>query len=173
MNKLIITPDITVAELLNEYPQLENKLIEIAPVFSKLKNPVLRKTIAKVTSLKQASIVGGVKIGDLVNTLRKEVGQNEEMMEQYSNLTSSGKPDWLDKSKIKIEYDASVDLNNGIHPVAKVTKEISVLNNDEIYVVYTPFVPAPLIEIIRSKGFDTFTEEVNPSYFATYINRSD
>jgi len=51
-SKLIITPDVKVAELLREYPQLEDKLIEIAPVFVKLKNPILRKTISKVTTLK-------------------------------------------------------------------------------------------------------------------------
>ena len=49
--KLIITPKTKVAELLDAYPQLEDILIEIAPQFKKLQNPVLQKTIARVTSL--------------------------------------------------------------------------------------------------------------------------
>lgn len=171
MNKLLITPDITVAELLNQYPQLEEKLIEIAPVFSKLKNPVLRKTIAKVTSLKQASVVGGVQIGDLINKLRKEVGQDESIMEQFKDKEASGKPTWVAFNKTKIEYDASIDLANGQHPVAKVTKEIETLSPNESYLLLTPFIPAPLIDLVRNKGFETYTEERGPGSFATYISK--
>ena len=78
MEKVIITPETKIYDLLENYPALENKLIEIAPVFSKLKNPVLRRTIAKVTSIKQAALVGNVSLNHLVNELRKEVGQFTE-----------------------------------------------------------------------------------------------
>jgi hypothetical protein len=39
-----------------------------------LKNPKLRRTVARVTSLQQAALVGGIKMEDLVNRLRKAVG---------------------------------------------------------------------------------------------------
>ncbi|MCU0409486.1 MAG: DUF1858 domain-containing protein, partial [Bacteroidales bacterium] len=58
--KLTISPRTKVGELLEAYPKLEAKLIETAPVFSKLKNPVLRKTITKVTSLKKAALVANI-----------------------------------------------------------------------------------------------------------------
>jgi len=45
--ELIITPQIKVAELLETYPQLEEVLIDLSPTFKKLKNPVLRRTIAR------------------------------------------------------------------------------------------------------------------------------
>jgi hypothetical protein len=78
MNTPQITPDTIVADLLNTYPVLEDKLIEIALVFKILKNPVLRRTIAKVTSLKQAAVVGNVQLAVLINELRKATG--EEVM---------------------------------------------------------------------------------------------
>ena len=40
MDNLIITPRTKVYELLQAYPELEDLLIELAPVFKKLKNPV-------------------------------------------------------------------------------------------------------------------------------------
>ncbi|MBX3006998.1 MAG: DUF1858 domain-containing protein [Melioribacteraceae bacterium] len=171
MMNLLITPDITVNELLNEYPQLEDKFIEIAPVFSKLKNPILRKTIARVTTLKQASVVGGVEIGELINKLRKAVGQDEEIVTQFKEEKESGKPNWVTVKTVKFEYDASIDINNGMHPVAKVTKEAEALKDDEIYILITPFIPAPLIDVIRNKGYETFTEERGTNVFATYISR--
>jgi len=63
-----------VANLLESYPELEDILMELSPVFSKLKNPVLRRTIAKVTSLQQAAGVAGISPPLLIQKLRKAAG---------------------------------------------------------------------------------------------------
>ncbi|NIP23979.1 MAG: DUF1858 domain-containing protein, partial [Phycisphaerae bacterium] len=52
------------------YPELEETLISIAEPFKKLKNPLLRKSIAKIATLKHISAVGNVPLNDLVNELR-------------------------------------------------------------------------------------------------------
>ena len=57
-----ISPEMKVATLLKEYPSLEDTLYEIAPAFSKLRNPILRRTVAKATSLRQAAKVAGVEL---------------------------------------------------------------------------------------------------------------
>lgn len=169
-NKLLITPDIKVAELLNEYPQLEEKLIEIAPVFVKLKNPILRKTIAKVTTLKQAAIVGKVSIADMINKLRNEVGQgNTELANEKSETAS--KPDWIDESNIKVFYDAREDLESGVHPVNKVIQETGKFSSGDIYLLVTPFTPAPLIDMLVSKGFDVYTEDMMDGRVMTYLKK--
>ncbi|MGV8018493.1 MAG: DUF1858 domain-containing protein [Ignavibacteria bacterium] len=112
---LLITPDVKIYDLLKAYPQLEDKLIQIAPVFEKLKNPILRKTITKVTTLKQASVVGRVSLSILINELRSAVGQgNTELGEEKS--TGRNKPEWASPDKIKYEYDAREDLESGVHP---------------------------------------------------------
>lgn len=169
-DKKYITPETKVDDLLDNYPQLENKLIEIAPAFKKLKNPVLRKTIAKVTSLKQVSVVSGVDIATIINELRKAAGQDEVLI---NSEAESGKqrPDWIVEDNITAEYDARIDLETGKHPVGKVTKEIAELEVDKMYVFITPFVPAPLIDIIQEKGFLTFTEQSAENEFRTYIKK--
>jgi len=167
-SKLIITPDVKVAELLKEYPQLEDKLIEIAPVFVKLKNPILRKTIAKVTTLKQASVVGKVSIGEMINKLRAAVGQGSA---DLSSEKSGGgaKPEWVDEKKIRIFYDAREDLDAGVHPVNKVVQETSKLKEGEIYLLITPFTPAPLIDMISAKGFQVYSEDMMDGRVMTYF----
>ena len=52
-----ITPETKVAQLLEDHPALEEVLVSLAPAFSKLRNPVLRRTIARVTTLKRAAEV--------------------------------------------------------------------------------------------------------------------
>lgn len=169
-NKIDITPKTLIDELLDAYPELEDRFIEIVPVFKKLKKPVLRRTIAKVTTLKQASVIANISIADLINQLRKSVDQEEIIIE--SDMPSiKSKPEWIKGENIKFEYDATIDLENGNHPVAKVTKDILHLEDDDIYLLITPFIPAPLIKIIEEKGYKTFTEERNSATFHTYIKK--
>ena len=171
MEKLQITPEIKVAELLDNYPELEDKLIEIAPPFKKLKNPILRKTLAKVTTLRQASTVGGISLAELINKLRSEAGQNEIVVEESQTKTTE-QPDWVNTDKVKIEYDARIDLENGNHPVGKVTKEMLTLENDELYLLITPFFPGPLIDIVKEKGFETYSTTKSVSEVHTYIKKA-
>lgn len=168
--KLDITPKTLVGDLLKNYPQLEDKLIEIAPVFKKLKNPVLRRTVAKVTTLKQAAVVGGVSLSLLINELRKEAGMDNSEIEDDIFESIKPKPVWVEENKIVKEYDAREDLENGNHPAAKVTKEILELKENENYLLITPFVPAPLIKIMEDKGFETFTEKIEEELIKTYVH---
>ena len=73
--KIDITPSVTVNALLKEYPELEEVLIEMAPPFKKLKNPILRRTIAKVATIRHIAAVGGIPLNELISKLRKAVGQ--------------------------------------------------------------------------------------------------
>jgi hypothetical protein len=57
------------------------------PAFKKLKNQVFRKTVAKIAKLQQAAAIGGVKTEELINRLRKEIGQElitDEAGTQYN-----------------------------------------------------------------------------------------
>ena len=57
------------ATLEEAFQQLEEKLIGIAPPFQKLRNPLLRKSIAKVATIKHISAVGGIPLDELINKL--------------------------------------------------------------------------------------------------------
>jgi len=168
--KTEITPQTMVSDMLENYPELEDKLIEISPIFEKLKNPILRKTVAKVATLKQAATIGNVSIGDLINQLRDAAGLNKMKVDDDSPQKQS-KPDWVKKEKVKFEYDAFIDLENGIHPAGKVTKEIHDLKNDELYLLSTPFVPAPLIHMVEEKGYEVYVDDLGDQMFETYIKR--
>lgn len=147
MEPLIITPKTKIFDLLAAYPQLENVLISMAPQFQKLKNPVLRKTITKIASLSQAATIGGLKVEDLINRLRSEVGQNSvETIVDEGNHFNTDKPDWFDESRVSSIIDIRDMLNAGEQPVHEVLSSIRKLKDDEILKVIAPFIPAPLID---------------------------
>ena len=151
-NELIITPKTKVLQLIEAYPQLEAVLIGYVPAFKKLQNPVLRKTVAKIATLQQAAAIGNVKIDDLINLLRKEVGQ--DLFNQNENtMYNTIKPGWFNESLISAELDARPMLAAGEHPVNQVIADLKSLKKGNIYKLTAPFLPAPLIDKASSLNF--------------------
>ncbi|UCH15481.1 MAG: DUF1858 domain-containing protein [Bacteroidales bacterium] len=172
-SKFMITPRTKVGELLDNYPELEAKLIELAPTFRKLKNPILKKTIARITSLQQAAIVGNVPLSTMINELRREAGQDEISIDTDSSENIlTGTPGWYDKNKVTISFDACPVIERGESPVALIFKKIENLGKGEIFELITPFVPAPVIDKLKEKGYNAwFTKAKN--VVKTYFYKQD
>ncbi|MBM2817109.1 MAG: hypothetical protein HW421_3871 [Ignavibacteria bacterium] len=168
-NRLIITPKTKIGEMLDAYPELEAVLIGLAPTFSKLKNPILRKTIARVTSISQAALVGNVPLGKMVNTLRKAVGQDEEDVQEKSGAPSGNLPSWLNFDNIGLRYDAREAIAAGEHPLTQVMRELNQLPDGKIYEFITPFLPAPLLDKVAEKGYNCYTIRESENLFKSYF----
>jgi hypothetical protein len=167
-HKLIISPRIKVMQLIEAYPELEEVLIEYVPAFSKLKNPVLRKTVAKIATLQQAATVGQVRVEDLINVLRKAVGQ-DHVGEATASGAASDTPTWFDTAKIKGELDARPMLAAGEHPVAQVMADLKEMAPGGLYKLTAPFIPAPLMDKAASLGFAHHLEKLDDDSFAVYF----
>lgn len=152
-DQLIITPKTKVLDLIEAYPQLEDVLIKYVPAFSKLKNPLLRRTVAKIATLQQAASIGNVKVGDLINLLRKQVGQ-ELLNESDDTPYSTKKPDWYNEALIENEFDTREMLAAGEQPVNQVMSDLKHLTSGKIYKLTSPFLPAPLIDKASSLNMD-------------------
>ncbi len=63
-------------DLLKQYPFLLDFLITLSPHFKNLKNPLIRKTMGKVATLKQAADIGGLDVDGLVEKLNAEIGRH-------------------------------------------------------------------------------------------------
>ncbi|MDP3024316.1 MAG: DUF1858 domain-containing protein [candidate division Zixibacteria bacterium] len=169
--KLIISPKTKVGELLDAFPQLENVLLELSPSFAKLKNPILRKTVARIASLQQAAIIGGLKVDELVNRLRKEVGQaafNEETENSQYILVSP--PDWFDAAKVSQRFDASPIINAGGSPMSDILGLTHQLQTGEIFELHTPFIPAPIIDMLKNRGFKVYSVQKS-EVVVSYVSR--
>ena len=151
--QLIITPKTKVLELIEAYPHLEDILIKYVPAFSKLKNPLLRRTVAKIATLQQAAGIGNVKTGDLINLLRKEVGQ-ELINTGNETAYNTKKPSWFEETLIEKEFDIREMLAAGEQPVNQVISDLTHLNKGKIYKLTSPFLPAPLIDKAISLKID-------------------
>jgi|SRR5690554_4336452 len=168
----IITPRTRVLQLIETWPRLEEVLIEYVPAFSKLKNPVLRKTVARIATLQQAAAVGNVRVEDLINRLRREVGQdlladNDEV--SYNTV----RPWWYDINRLHGELDAREMLASGEQPVTQVMADLKQLPPGKMYRIIAPFLPAPLIDKASSVSFSHWVNEVNDQLYEIYFFRPE
>lgn len=172
---LPITASTRVGPLLDRYPQLEEVLIAVAPPFKKLRNPILRKSVAKVVSLRQAAAVGRVPIGDLVNRLRAAVGQDPIATEAGGDADSyfPSRPDWFDPTRIVASIDERRDTDEDKMPLGRVLQKAAVLQPDEIVELITSHLPAPGIDIMKDKGFLVWSEQESPDLIRTYVAKGE
>ena len=191
----LITPDMKVGELLDAYPELESVLIETAPAFRKLQNPVLRKTVAKVTSLERAAGVARIPIRDLLLALRTAVGQptgagalsavpdgsacgcssqagDEPCASAISEATevkADLPPEWFVEERITQMIDAKALLATGEVPISQVIQAAKTLSPTDILRVAVEFEPLPLIEMLQQRGFSTFCRRSLDGQFELFV----
>ncbi len=169
-NELIITPKTKILQIIDAYPQLEDVIIEYVPTLNNLKNPVLRKTVARITSLQQAAAIGNLKVENMINRLRKEVGQ-DNITDSTTAAYNYSKPEWFSEDLIETEFSAVEMLARGEHPVNQVMADLKDMDEGKIYKLIAPFLPAPLIDKATSLNCQHWIEKKAENEFNIYFIR--
>ena len=171
---LPITPETKVGDLLESYPQLEETLVAMAPAFAKLRNPVLRRTVARVATLEQAARVGGVAVKDLVTRLREAAGlpagppQAPDDRGGPGDMAPAG---WVAGVTVSATIDADTLLAVGQHPLGRVMSALGALEPASAVVVESSFVPAPLLDALAQQGYESTTVRAGAERYRTWIRR--
>jgi Domain of unknown function (DUF1858) len=153
----LITKDTRVAELLRDYPETEELLINMAPPFKKLRNPLLRRSVARVATLSQAAVVARLPARVLVDRLRAAVGQPPLEGNDDDDIDYLGpRPDWFDEAAVVTVLDES-QLDPDVMPINPLLRAAKELAYGEIVQLVTSHVPAPGIDVMRRKGYLIWT----------------
>jgi len=170
-SRVSIGPETRVATLLDDYPELEEVLIAMAPPFEKLRNPILRRSVAKVASLKQAAAVAGLPVGDVVNALRHVVDQEAIEIPGDSADTSyfGEEPGWFRSQSLVCTLEER-DIDPDTMALTKLLDEARKLQSGEMLVLITDFLPAPGIDIIRKRGFLVWATRAGGEVIRTYVS---
>jgi hypothetical protein len=172
---LTITPDARLGALLERWPFLEEVLIELSPHFRALRNPVLRRTVARVATLRQVSSVSGVALGTLIARLRSAAGVEAPCgggaEGEREAAAEAPLPAWAVATRVSRSHDARAAIEAGEHPLPQVMRDLGALGEGEVYELVTPFVPAPLLDMAREKGFLGHSVREAEDVVRTYFRR--
>jgi TusA-related sulfurtransferase len=172
MSSFSIGADTRVAELLEALPEAEEILIRLAPQFKALRNPVLRRTVARVATLEQAAKVAGIPARELVLALRRELGvEGGDDISDTRDGGASEVPPWVELEAVPT-IDGGALLDAGETPVAKASTALTGMAPGEVLVLSAPFQPAPLIDSLRAKGHDVYAREANDGTWLAWIRKA-
>lgn len=166
-----ITPQTKINTLLTTYPELELFLMNLNPKYKKLKNPVLRRTVAKIATLSQVAKIGGYDVSELVNKLRAEVGQPPLEGGETTETDASATPKWISQEPV-VEIDADRILTEQKNPLAEVTIALKSMKGGDILVIKSDFLPSPLIDTFKKQGHDVYALEEDDAHYLTFIKKA-
>lgn len=170
-----ITRKSKVLEVLKDFPALEEKLISLAPPFKNLRNPVLRRTVAQMATMEMVARIGGLDVVELVNTLRREVGQGAIAggpvpADIAAGAAAGGDPDWLQGEPEHV-VDGIAMLRQGDVPLNHINDLLRTATPGRFLLLVTDFEPTPLLEAMRKQGRTVFhkVHPQQPGRHLTYI----
>jgi uncharacterized protein DUF1858 len=170
-----ITPDSTIGDLLERWPALEEVLVDVSPHFRALKNPILRRTVAKVATVRQAAAVSGVPLALLVERLRAGAGLAPSAasggVAEAGGVERGERPAWAFDAAVTRTHDARAAIAADEHPLPQVMADLAALGDGEVYLLVTPFLPAPLVDLARAKGYAAYSVGEGTGEVRTFFRR--
>lgn len=170
-----ITSQSKLFDVLEAYPFLESQIINIAPPFQNLKNPVLRRTVGKIATLEKVAQVGGMSVDKLVNTLRKAVGQDELQAASSRNVVIeiprvADDPEWI-AGEPQFTINGTEMLQRGEVPLGRVNELLGQLEADSYILLVTNFEPTPILDAMQKQNRKVFhkSHPDDPSQWLTFI----
>ena len=157
---MLVNPESRVGPLLDEHPKLEDVLIGLSPEFRRLRNPILRRTVARVATLAQVARVGGLAVPDLVNALRRALGLPAGECAPDAAPGASEWPAWAEHATAGSWLDADAVLAVGGTPVGEIAAAAAAAGRGEILGLRAGFYPAPLVDTLRGKGHEVAARQV-------------
>lgn len=135
--------------VLQVYPHLEDIIVDIAPPFKNLRNPVLRRTVGQLATIEQVAQVGNVDVDELVNRLRRGAGLPELSPHAPVEISvpevTAGDPEWI-SGEPQFVLNGTALLQEGEVPVQKVNELLPQLNGRGYILLVTDFEPSPIID---------------------------
>lgn len=159
-----ITPNTTIHAAITAHPELLEVLIAQSPAFEKLRNPLLRRTLTRLTTVQQAAAIAQLDHRQLVHVLNEAIGESPPAMVEEMSLPGSATgapPAWLN-APIAAEVDVRPTLDRGEEPFSQIISVVAQVPEGEQFVLFTRFEPLPLYTVLERRGFQPYARCLGP-----------
>ena len=134
----------------------------------------MRRTVAKVATLEQASKIGGVSLQGMILKLRAAAGLEAiDVPVVETPQPGEQRPSTPNGSRVVEEVDADVMLERGIHPIGRIRELVARLGPGESVVLRSSFRPEPLIEALRRAGAEVCCSTLGTTHVTLFSKSTD
>ncbi|RLD86414.1 MAG: hypothetical protein DRJ07_00860 [Bacteroidetes bacterium] len=173
---MIISANTKISTIIKANSLSINSIAEINSNFGKLKNPVLRRVLAPRVTIKMAAKIGGVDVQVFFDKLKKlgfEIDNNSSDLIKNSDKEINKNMDNmfdLENDKITV-LDVREGLAKGIDPFGEIMTAIKDFSDGEVLKIINTFEPAPIINVLKQKGFVSKVEHIAEKEIHTYLKK--
>ncbi|AKQ46144.1 hypothetical protein TH63_11700 [Rufibacter radiotolerans] len=153
-----------ISTLIKANPDAIEAIASINRHFEKLRNPLLRKILASRVTIADAARIGGC---DVETFFEKLVPLGFTVKQQGAGVPVKPAPTpavfhrFLEKlpQNALIQLDVREDIASGNDPFLEIMKGVDQINGQNALVIINTFEPTPLIQILKKRGYVSFTQE--------------
>ena len=168
---MTVNAETKIGTIIKGNPQAIEVLISISQHFKKLRNPFLRKILAPRVTVAEAAKIGNCNVETILNGLGR-IGFEINSVLVDSLETPADAPAILDELEVAGSIDVRLDLINGIDPFNSIMEKLSNIAPGETLLIINSFEPAPLIRILKGKGYKISVSGKQPNTVLTYITKT-
>ncbi len=176
-----ITPQTKIIDIIKTDPELIDVLAAYNSHFELLKNPLMRRTFARLATVRHASKVAGVNLTELIRLLNNAIGEtvsDADMVDREDSKISSDMPVYQVKEIIGQRHiktttlDVREVMKNHGEPFPVIMQAVAKVKQGEALVLETIFEPAPLYDVLQKKGFEHQTEMLADDHYKIWFYRA-
>jgi len=149
-----------VSEVLSRDTSLVEVFVRAAPQLAKLRNPAMRRVMARLVTIEQVARMAGVSCDTLLNDLNASLGIAPAASPMASappsdertagpTVGSAARP----TGATEVTLDVRNDLRAGREPFSTIMAAIAKLPTDDVLHLRTIFEPLPLYAVLEKRGF--------------------
>ena len=168
---MIISEKTKISEILETDKNAVDIIASVNRNFSKLKNPFLRKLFASRVSVKDAAEIGGVTPDEILKKL-EESGFKVKFSNKNSEKNEYKKSTINMKKENVIKLDVRPILATGTDPYHAIMDTLKEMNENEILLIINTFEPVPLLNKLKSRGYEYETERPDEDTVYTYLQKT-
>jgi uncharacterized protein (DUF2249 family) len=173
-----ITPQTKIADLIVQHPELVEVLVSYNTRFGLLKNPIMRKTFARLATVRHAAKTAGVNLGELIALLNNALGEaapDTVMVDPPGGESTPCVPvrDLIEQHRIRTStLDVRDIMRTGGEPFPVIMKAAAKVPPGEALILETLFEPAPLYDVLAKKGFEHQAQPLADDHFRVWFYRT-
>jgi uncharacterized protein (DUF2249 family) len=169
--------DTIVADAIKADPRVVDRLIALSPKFRRLRNPVLRRTMARLATIADAARIAGLPVERVLSAANGTAPPCTDNAVSAPATPAApaveAEPDWLrvvDEANAA-RIDVRPMLEAGRDPLRDIMGAARRVADGGTLIVDAPFDPAPLRRVLAKKGFVSFAREIAAGHFRVYFLR--
>lgn len=163
-----------VADVIAGDPDAVERLANLHSAFRKLRNPILRRTMARLVTLGDAARIAGIPVETVVAVANGEAPPPLDEAADNVSTAPEPTPPWV--ATLDLEAATRLDVRpmfeRGEPPLGEIMRAAAKIAEGGTLIVEAPFDPVPLHRTLARKGFISHAEPVAADHWRIYFHRA-